>query len=361
MKRNGLMRRFLGKGLAALLACSVLAGCGAAENSNADAAYFYSSGDANSYKSESAIASYHDDEAYEYADELWAEGDGGYNSGSGTGADLSGTSASKRKLIKNVSMNVETQEYATLMANLEQRVKELGGYVQSLESYNGSKYANTYNYGYGGTRRNANLVVRIPQSRLDEFVGSVSELANVINRQESVEDVTLQYVDVKSHKESLEVEQARLLELLERAESLEDIITLENRLTSVRYQIESMESTLRTYDDQVDYSTVRIRVDEVEVYTPVEEVKETNWERMVNGLVDSLVNVRDGAVNFGIWFVIHLPYLVIWAVVIIVFILIIKRIRRKKPKKPAAQNAETKDQMAAKADNGVQAPSEKKE
>ena len=144
-----------------------------------------------------------------------------------------------------------------------------------------------------------------------------------------MEDVTLQYVDVKSHKESLQVEQARLLELLERAENLEDIITLENRLTSVRYQIESMESTLRTYDDLVDYSTVNLQITEVEVYTPVEEKKETNWERMTNGFVESLIDVRDGFINFGIWFVVHIPYLLIWAVVITVILLIIKKLRKK--------------------------------
>ena len=228
------------------------------------------------------------------------------------------------KLIKTVNMNVETQEYETLMANLQERVKELGGYVQNMESHNGSAYS------YSRTKKYANLTIRIPQQKLDEFVGSVSDLANVVSRSESVDDVTLQYVDMQSHKESLQVEQARLLELLERAESLEDIITLENRLTSVRYQIESMESSLRTFDDQVDYSTVYLRVDEVQVFTVVEEEEETVWERMVNGFKDSLTDVKDGFVDFGVWFVVNIPYLVIWAVVITIAILIFKKIRKKK-------------------------------
>ena len=54
-------------------------------------------------------------------------------------------------------------------------------------------------------------MLRVPQAKLDEFVNSVAELGNVVSRNESVEDVTLQYVDVKSHKESLQVEQERLL------------------------------------------------------------------------------------------------------------------------------------------------------
>ena len=52
---------------------------------------------------------------------------------------------------------------------------------------------------------------------------------------------------------------------------MEDIITIEQRLSDVRYQLESMESQLRSYDNRVDYSTVYLYIDEVEVYTPVEE------------------------------------------------------------------------------------------
>ena len=326
-------KRALTRGLVQLLAgacaLTLLAGCGASSKSS-------EGGYSNGFAAKTADASYKSDSAA-YESEYYANDDMGFSDGievatNGTGGNdsLSKTSASKRKLIKNVSMSVETQEYETLMANLENRVKELGGYIQNLESYNGNSYNYNYNYKNGTiTKRNASIVIRIPQQKLDDFVSTVSELSNVINRRESVEDVTLQYVDVKSHKESLQVEQARLLELLERAENLEDIITLENRLTSVRYQIESMESTLRTYDDLVDYSTVNLQITEVEVYTPVEEKKETNWERMTNGFVESLVDVKDDFVNFGIWFVVHLPYLVIWAIVITVIVVIIKKIRKK--------------------------------
>mgnify|MGYP002226154573 CR=1 FL=1 len=83
--------------------------------------------------------------------------------------------------------------------------------------------------------------------------------------------MTLTYVDLQSHRDALQTEQERLLQLLEQAESIEDIITIEQRLSDVRYQLESMESQLRSYDNQVDYSTVYLYIDEVEVYTPVEE------------------------------------------------------------------------------------------
>lgn len=221
----------------------------------------------------------------------------------------------ERKLIKTVDMNVETQKYDELMSTIQSRVKELGGYIEHMNTYNGSRY-----YDYNPTR-NADMTLRIPKDKLDDFLNTMSEISNVVRRSDNVEDVTLAYVDLESHKEALRTEQTRLLQLLERAESIEDIITIEQRLSDVRYQLESMESRLRTYDNQVDYSTVYLNVEEVEVFTPVEE--ETVWERISGGFMESLDNIGNGFVEFGIWFVIHIPYLVVWAVFVAAFIFFI--------------------------------------
>ena len=229
--------------------------------------------------------------------------------------------ATERKLIKTVNMDVETREYDKLMSAVESKVTELGGYIESLDAYNGSTY-----YSYRSTR-NANLTIRIPKDCLDEFLNTVSDLGNVTNRSENVQDVTLTYVDLQSHKDALQTEQERLMQLLEQAESIEDIITIEQRLSDVRYQLESMESQLRSYDNQVDYSTVSLYINEVEVYTPVEE--ENTWERISTGFVDSLKNIGEGLKEAAIWFVIHIPYLVIWAIVIAVIVLILKKIKKR--------------------------------
>ena len=231
------------------------------------------------------------------------------------------TAVADRKLIKTVNMDVETREYDKLLSAVENKVTELGGYIESLDAYNGSTY-----YSYRSTR-NANLTIRIPKDRLEEFQNTVSELGNVTSRSENVQDVTLTYVDLQSHRDALRTEQERLLQLLEQAESVEDIITIEQRLSDVRYQLESMESQLRSYDNRVDYSTVYLYIDEVEVYTPVEE--ETVWERISTGFVDSLKNIGEGLKEAAIWFVIHIPYLVIWAIVIAIIILILKKIKKR--------------------------------
>lgn len=142
----------------------------------------------------------------------------GYDS-EGNAQDTSNTvpeetaATADRKLIKTVNMDVETREYDKLLSAVENKVTELGGYIESLDAYNGSTY-----YSYRSTR-NANLTIRIPKDRLEEFQNTVSELGNVTSRSENVQDVTLTYVDLQSHRDALRTEQERLLQLLEQAES----------------------------------------------------------------------------------------------------------------------------------------------
>ncbi|MCM1325386.1 MAG: DUF4349 domain-containing protein [Bacteroidales bacterium] len=236
-----------------------------------------------------------------------------------------------RKLIRNVNLSVETKEFDALMTAVTEQVKALGGYIENSNTYNGSSYSGHRN------SKNSSLTIRIPKDKLDGFLETVSGISNVVRRSENVNDVTLAYVDLESHKNALKVEQERLIVLLEKAETVEDILTIENRLSDVRYQLESMESRLRTIDNQVDYSTVYLDISEVKELTPVEE--KNAWQRMGEGFVDSLESVGDGFKEFCIWIVVHIPYLVIAAAVIFAIVMfmkwLIKRAKKKKEKKTA--------------------------
>lgn len=261
-----------------------------------------------------------------------------YESGT-SGAQATEVQDTRRKLIKNVNLEVETETFDELLSTVEDKTQRLGGYIEESYTYNGSNY-------YGRGTRNASLTIRIPAEKLSEFLSAVSEISNVISRNESVTDVTLQYVDMDSHKKALQAEQNRLLELLEKAETIEDIISLESRLSEVRYQIESMESQLRAIDNQVSYSTVYLYIDEVTKLTPVKE--QSAWEKISTGFVNSLYHVGNGFADFVIGFIIALPYLIVWAIIIAVIVLIIRWIiRRGKKKRKAPKRKEAAEQQLA--------------
>ena len=99
----------------------------------------------------------------------------------------------------------------------------------------------------------------------------MGKIGTVTYTNKSSEDVTLDYIDVESRIEALEVEQERLLTLLESAQDLESVIQLESRLSEVRYQLESYHSAKNRYDSLIDYSTVHLSVREVQQVTTVHD------------------------------------------------------------------------------------------
>lgn len=332
MKKRYGMKVLLAAGMAAVL----LAGCGGTKG--------YSTADTAAYEAAA------DDAGYDYGGGYMMNSTAGavmeeaeYDNMAATpqeapaeGAAVPGDALAGRKLIKNVNMSVETEEFDVLVPNLQNRVAALGGYIEDMSSYSRNDH---YSSDYIGTKylRYANITARIPKQNLDTFLNEVGEQTNIVSRSESVTDVTLQYVDLESHKKALTTEQGRLLELMEQAQTVEDIITIEGRLSEVRYQIESMESQLRTYDNKIDYSTVYLSIDEVERYTPTEDI--TTGERIRTGFMDSVKGVGKGFSNFGIWFVVNLPYLIVWAVIIVIIILVVRLIMKKSAKRSAQKAA----------------------
>ena len=313
-----------------LLAASLFTGCGSSKESYSAAAAensaAYDTGGV--YATTDTAAAAEMDYEFSMSEEAKLEE-------AGMGPLEDNVQATERKLIKTVDLSVETEEYDTLLANLEQQIAGLGGYIEYQNQYNGSYYS-----GYQETR-DAFMQIRIPVEHMDEFVVNVGEWTNIRNKEERVEDVTLQYVDLESRKKALTTEQDRLLELLEKAESVEDIISIEARLSDVRYELESMESQLRTLNNQIDYSTINLSIQEVRRLTPTEE--KSVWDKMRNGFVKTIYNIGDDIEYGFIWFVVNIPYFIIWIVIIVVVILVFRAWRKKRRKKQAQQDTPTED------------------
>ena len=216
-----------------------------------------------------------------------------------------------RKWIITIDMTVETDDLDMLTADLDQKIKSLGGYVEDQSVHNGSNYASR-------RYRSANLTVRIPEEKADQFTSDISGLANVVSQNLRREDITLSYVATSSRVTALETEEARLLELLAQAETMEELLTIEARLTDVRYELENYTSQLRLYDNQIDYATIYLYIEEVQEYTPVEEPG--FFERIRNTFSDALEGLGDGIVNITVFLVGNSPYILVFcAVAFVIF------------------------------------------
>ena len=230
-----------------------------------------------------------------------------------------------RKLIRTVRMQAETEDLTGVMTQLEQTLTQFGGYLQQKEIYQGSTYRGTQ-------KRSAYLVIRIPAKDLDAFLVKLSGTAHVVSTNESVDDVTLQYIDVDSQLKALRTEEERLLALMEKAESLADLLAIEQRLTQVQQQIQSVTSQLKALDSQIEYATIYLNLDEVVEYTPVEE--ESPWQQIGTGFVDSLSDIWSGFVAVFVFLLANSPrLLLLGGIAAVVVVIIRRRNKRKKAKK----------------------------
>lgn len=231
-----------------------------------------------------------------------------------------------RKLIRNVSMSVETDAFDNLINQLHSKVTELTGYIEQSD-ISGSSIT------YNNVRpdRYASITARVPSDKLDQFIQIVESSGNVTNKSESTQDVTLQYSDLESRKKTLTVEQERIWSLLEKADTLEAVIALEERLSEIRYELESMESRLKLFDNQVEYSTIEISVHEVlpADFTPV--APESVSERIRKGFAKNVENVSEALTDLFIGIIVGIPvWLPLLAALILIAVLIRHILKKKK-------------------------------
>ena len=324
---------------AILLACLVLltlAGCGSSSNSYAKSESAYVSAPAAAYSG----GGFRDD-GYGYAaDEAYVEAPAEAPMPEPeAAAGNSGTAApalDPEKIIYSASVNVETTDFDASIAMVDALVARYGGFVES-SSLNGNNYYSQYR-GYVSSR-SADYVLRIPSSRFNELMGSLSELGNIPYSHTYTENITAQYYDVEARLTACRTQEARLLEMMEKAETVEDLIRIEDRLADLRYQIESLQSTLRNWDRQVSYSYINLSISEVTVYTPTEEP--SYFAQLKEAAADGFIAVGRFFRNLSLGLAELLPLLIVVAVLLIVFLPRIKKRRAAKKAQKAAAPAET--------------------
>lgn len=227
-----------------------------------------------------------------------------------------------QKLVRKIRMEAETEDMDALLSQVDARIKELGGYCESREVYNGNPNA-TRRY------RRATLIIRIPAQQLDQFVEHVSGVSNVTSSNETADDITLSYIATESRVTALQTEHDRLLELLAKAENMSDLLEIESRLTDVRTELEQVASQLKLYDNMVSYGTVTLTLSEVKEYTVVEE-PETLWERIGTGFMNSLKGIGTFFKELFVFVIVALPYLVLIGVAVVVLVIILKKRKKNK-------------------------------
>lgn len=301
------MKRIINVMLCSLLCIGLLVGCGSESTSSAVGV---ESG--NGWSADAA-------ESPEKSDEALLEG---------------GLVSQDRKLIHNAELHLESKQFDETRTQLMQAMEKANGYVEYSSEWGNEKEGN----------RSAEYTLRIPSQNYDAFLQDAADAGSLLGKNQSVQDVTGQYVDVQARLDSLNVQEQRLMELAAQAQTMEDLLVIEEHLSTVRYQIENYTAQQNAMDNQIDYSTVKIALQEVTVYSPVNHSFGHQISEAVKG---SLENFVAGCQDFVLWFIYALPNLLVWGIVIAAAVVIVRKWNTPQRREKRAQKRAHKYQSKA--------------
>jgi hypothetical protein len=230
-----------------------------------------------------------------------------------------------QKVIRNADLSLDVEDMDKTLADISLAVRQAGGIV-----------ANSSLSGRKGEDRSANLTLRVPQAHFDSFLDTVTVLGRQNSRNTAIRDVTLTYIDLEARIRNLEHQEERLLSVLDKADTVEDILRVEKELERVRGELESLTGEFRYLRDQVDYSTIQVYLRETPTASPVITGSGLRgvWQRGVEGLVNTVNVMFTGIGNMLVYLITILPFLAVLLLIIVPVIILINRLAKKGPRTP---------------------------
>lgn len=228
----------------------------------------------------------------------------------------------EEKLVYHCNLDIETLDYPATMVSIKETISKYGGVIQSeSESDSGHDWYYADYRKTGGTMHNY-LEVRIPSKDYQNFLSELDGVGKIIAKSTSVDNISQKYYDTTAQIEALQIQEKNLLAMLEKCETIEDMITVEQRLSEVQYELNTLQTNRRYMDMDVAYSYVNISVSEVMEYRQDSEPVRRNT--FVDRLKNTVASTGRGFLYFleGLLFlVISLaPYILIIALICFVFL-----------------------------------------
>jgi len=243
--------------------------------------------------------------------------------------------------VYHCNLDIETLDYPAAIASIKETITKYGGVIQSeSESDSGQDWYYADYRKTSGTMHNY-LEVRIPSKEYETFLSELDGVGKIISKSTSVDNISQQYYDTTAQIEALQIQEKNLLAMLEKCESIEDMITVEQRLSEVQYELNSLQTTRRYMDMDVAYSYVNISISEVMEYRKDSETVKRNT--FMDRLKHTIVSTGRGFLNFleGLLFLSIglLPYILIILVLYKIFFhKKLQRIRQEQRAKRTAAN-----------------------
>lgn len=238
-----------------------------------------------------------------------------------TAADAgSGTvAASGVKIVRTADLTLATTAFDADTEALQTLTTQLGGYIASV-SINGEASSRMDRVAY--------YSLRIPSDKLDAFLKGAGAIGRVTARSETATDQTTQYADTQLRLTTQQAKMTRLQELLKQAADVSDLLDIENEIADTQYQLDQLESSLRTIDRNVQNSDVSVTLYEESAGETAQAVELTLWQRLGSGLSASLKAIGVFMQNLLVFIVMALPVLVPLAALIALVVWLARKRRK---------------------------------
>lgn len=160
----------------------------------------------------------------------------------------------KRHIIRTASLTLSVENIDEKVNSLSSLVEGYGGYVRSNSRH---------------TEKRTSLNIKIPSTKLDIFISEVSNLGKVSNKSTSSRDVTDQVIDIDARMKNLIALRARYRELLGKANTVKEIVSIEKELSQIQTEIDTIEGRRKSLLDQVAMSSVNVTFEQKTIYGPL--------------------------------------------------------------------------------------------
>lgn len=227
------------------------------------------------------------------------------------------------KVIRSAELTIQTTEFDQSVSALAALTEEQGGYYETAQVEGGG-------INHQQASRTAYYVVRVPKEHFTAFRDALGEVGHLYSITEDTKDVGETYYDTEARLKTLTAKRERLLALLEKAEVMEDIISLESALADVQYEIDSHTATLRKYDSLIDFSTFRIYLEEVVKLTQGVDAKESFGVRLGASFQKGLEEFGAGVEDSILWLARNFIGVAVFAMVDIAAVFGGRRVWRKR-------------------------------
>ena len=223
----------------------------------------------------------------------------------GNAVTINYAATARTMIARTAQLTIIVKNFDTSQKRLEEILQRHGGYVGEMTTS-----------APEGADRKLSATLRVPADQLDAAISEVKELGRVESESQSGEEVTSQYIDLQARLTNARNTEQRLTELLRRQTGkLDEVVTVEEKISDVREQIERMEAEQKNLSQRVDFGTLSVSFSE-ERKSQLQVMPPSVGTQFHNAAVEGYRSVVDGVVSLLVFFMSWGPSLLLWGAIL---------------------------------------------